>query len=361
MPVAQVGQTGLVAWSSLIGEVGQAIPPPLAKQIVAQAWRTICRARAWGFLRAEGYLLAPAIITGTVTFTFGQLTCVPDATLIATLDAIGTSSLVGVGKRAIRDTNNVIYQIRGYDGVNLTLNRPYLSASGSQTITIFEQFYTPPITEVSSSGGENIESPNIREWRSVVDTSSNQRFLHTDRGPQWLDRIDPTRMRQGDPTHLIAAPYDVLGKMIAATGTPLFELWPHYNGTTERIYICKFIRDYTLLSDDPADVANTLPQSITLKYLLAQAKVTAYEWAEANKGKFPALAKSNWLALLSPAGVAQMELTEEYLAAQRADESLYPEHLDESLDSRYRTLGYGQGTMPGLGAGGFLGYGYGYY
>lgn len=329
MAAPQIAQTATTAYGQLIASLAQTIPQPIAKELVSQAWRTICRAREWSFLRAEGYLVAPAAIQGDVEFTRANNVAVADADLRALIETPTLAPLVGVGKMAIRDAQDSIYQIRAYDNANgnITLDKPYLGTDGTRSITIFRQYYTPPITEVSDRG-ENVESGNFRNWLSISDTAANYRWLDFRQTADWLDRIDSTRRRTGEPSHLVQAPYDVLGKQIAGTGTPLFELWPHYVGDTDKIYHCIFRRDYILLDDDLGVQINVLPIAIPISYLTAQARLAAYEWAEANKGDYPKLQKTNWLQLIM---VANAKVQDEFIEASRADEARYPENQDEGF------------------------------
>ncbi len=353
MPTPQTGQTGIVAWSQLIGLVGQAVPQPVAKQLVAQAWRFICAQRVWSFLRADGYLVAPAAISGAVTFTRGDVTATADATLQALIEAPAESFLVGITKRAVQDENGFTYQIRDYEtGGTITLNRPYLGSSGSQSITIFRQYYTPPISEVSDRG-PNVESSDFRSWRSLCNGDSPNRYIDFRRTSEWLDQVDPRRTRTGEPYYIVEAPYDVLGYQIAPTGTPMFEMWPYYQGDVDRIYICKYIRHWIPLSDDPRDITNVLPLAIPISYLIAQAKLTAYEWAEANKGNYPKLQKTNWFGLIQQ---ATLQVGEEFLSAQRTDEERYPEDVDNSYGQYNRGV-YGQNVFPYPGGSYYSGYG----
>src|SRR5262245_34596244 len=91
-------------WNNLIGEVGTDLPAPRAKRFVQQAWRTVLDSRPWSFLLREGFVVAPALITGNVTFTQYLNTAVPDAALKTTLDAL--ASPPPITRRSLRQATN---------------------------------------------------------------------------------------------------------------------------------------------------------------------------------------------------------------------------------------------------------------
>jgi hypothetical protein len=92
-----------------------------------------------------------------------------------------------------------------------------------------------------------------------------------------------------------------------------FEMWPA--PTVIRNYLC-------LYQIQGADLATgeTQPQVISDELLMNRSRFHAYEWAEANKGVHPSLAKSNWMAL-------RISTEKEYLKllhdAQRQDEEIF--------------------------------------
>lgn len=333
MPTA----TELTAYTQLIGRVGGVIPPAVAQELVQQAWKTICAERDWSFLFAEGYLIAPGAFSGTVTFTRGSKTFTPDSALQVEIETPSETRLVGIGKLAIR-IGGEIYQIRSYDSGTHTgeLDRIWLGSDGDSEVTIFRQYFTAPITEMESG----IESGNFRSWVSIVDKTTSQplNFKHS---YGWVNLRDPKRSTTGTPVMVVVAPYDLLGKAITTTG-PLFEFWPHYIGSEDKIFHCRFIRQYTPLSMALGNIQAQLPDVISLKYLTAQARLAAYEWAAVNVETYPQFKAVKWDSLIQ---LVMAEIQDEFLKARRTDEDRAVLYLDDNPKPA-PVIGYSQGTAP---------------
>ena len=132
-------------------------------------------------------------------------------------------------------------------------------------------------------------------------------------------------------------------KMISGTGGQWFELWPHYIGTDDKIYHCRYLRDYTVLSETNGSVQSQLPDVISLKYLIAQARLAAYEWAMANVDKYEEFKDVRWPDLIQ---LVAAEVEDEYLTARRNDQARTNLDLDDLERRPYNLTSYNQGTAP---------------
>jgi hypothetical protein len=175
-----------------------------------------------------------------------------------------------------------------------------------------------------------------------VDVATAQ-SLNFNRTYNWVNRTDPKRSQTGTPVYLIPAPYDLKAQVIGGTGGQLFELWPHYIGTDDKIYHCRYLRDYTVLSETNGSVQSQLPDVISLKYLIAQARLAAYEWAMANVDKYEEFKDVRWPDLIQ---LVAAEVEDEYLTARRNDQARTNLDLDDLERRPYNLTSYNQGTAP---------------
>ena len=333
-------------WNNLIGEVGTDLPAPRAKRFVQQAWRDVLNSRPWSFLLREGYIIAPALITGNVTFTQYLNTAVPDAALKVILDALGSPP--PITRRSLRlatnsgpvSPNNPIYDIYAYDDAGagqITLHRQYTEASGLQAINIFRRWYLPPYNE------NDLETTDFQRWLTVRDPDNNW-WLDLSKSKRLLDIRDPNRTYTGTPFALVEGP--------AATsiypgvsfdgpiqpGAPLYELYPHYMADTQKVYLCAYQAYGKDFTDDAGSTGSVLPPYIDDEFISAKAQMFAYRWAEINKGKIPSLQKTNWFLLMQD---AKTRFQEGYLEARRVDEEHYRQNWLPKL-----SIPYGQYPFP---------------
>lgn len=264
---------------------------PLALSTVQRAWRQIRDSRKWSFLTGSGYLQCPGLLSlGTATVTLGSPLVVMDASMAApAINSFGMSPPITACQ--FRIGSNRLYNIVAWDGVStLTLDIPYQEPSQSPIpYQIYRCYYGPPPTAVQPDG-----TYDFLRWISVFDFTTQ---LPVGLGKQRseLDWNDPARTNLGSPA------YDLVDYQGAQTnlplypnGTPLFELYPHPLSQTS--YGCMFQRRGVDLTP-----SQTLPPQISSDCLLQGAIYHGYRWAEANKGRFPELQKSNFLLLMKEA------------------------------------------------------------
>ena len=327
-------------WNNLIGEVGTDLPAPRAKRIVQQAWRDVLNARPWSFLLREGYIIAPGVITGNITFTQYASTAVPDATLKTTLDALATPP--SITRRSIRlassggavSPSNPIYDIYGYDPTapgTITLHRPYEEASALQSVNIFRRWFLPPYDENGN------ETTDFMRFLTVRDPNNNW-WLDLTKAKRYLDMIDPNRTSTGTPFMLVEGPAATTAYPGVSfdgplqPGAPLYELYPHYTSTAQKVYLCAYQAYGKDLSDDFGSVSSVLPPYINDDLVGGKARLYGYRWAEINKGKIPSLQKTNWLALMQD---AEARYKEDYLEARKVDEEHYKQNWIPKLSRPY--------------------------
>lgn len=292
-----------MAFSDYAGELVGVMPkmPYLyAQKCVNRAWRSIRESRLWTFLVDETVLLSPSPITaGTVSVTFGSNLVVPDATAQAAFAAPG---LPLITQRQFRVGTGPIYNIWAIDGPTgtLTLDRVYSEVTNAQAAyTIYRCYYVVPVGD-------------FLRWQTVKDPV-NGYPLKLNWTRTEVDRRDPNRQAFGNPTRVVAYKQD--RNLASSTfGFSVYELWYHpqsqigYQATYHRRGV-----DFVL----PAD---SLPQAISESILMAGARYYAYEWAEANKGRFPELRGSDYPFLMGQTfKLFQAELG----TAQRQDEETF--------------------------------------
>jgi hypothetical protein len=263
-----------MAFSDLYQELRGQIPALsifLAQSFVRRAWRDIRRHRAWSFLVEEGVLQCPAsLTTGTVSCTQFSDQVTPDAAAIAVLDVLGLNPAVTKRQFSL-SAGAPIYNIKAYDGVTLTLDRPYQETTvAGSAYRIFRCYYEPPAADF-------VRFIDVRDIQ-------NARTIKLGMSKEELDLSDPQRTNTGDPYQLVTYKAD------SAQG-PLYELWPH--PTSQKSYVCLYHRRGTDLQDDEDTLPSIIPESLVID----RAMVYAYEWAAANAGREPTLQGVNWLAL----------------------------------------------------------------
>jgi hypothetical protein len=293
----------------LVSEITGLIPDYSAlkaRRDLSRAWRDLLDKRTWSFLVAEGTVTAPPLITaGTVTLTQGSPTVVPDATAAAAWAAVPQASLLQRQFRVAAEGG--IYNIVGWTTPTgpLTLDRPVVEASGTGLgYRLFQCYFLPPAEAlVNTLPGEF----DFNRWLSVLDPI-NGIELKLDRSKAWLDVRDPQRAA-GDLAYYIAdyAP--------TVTGVPRYEFWPHPTGG--QTFICLYKRQGLPFTQGTQALPQMLPDGLLLNRALYR---SAYPWAAANAGRFPALQRTNWQYLIREArGDYLLDLQ----AAKLQDDNVY--------------------------------------
>jgi hypothetical protein len=346
-------------WNRLIGETYSDLPSAAAKQMIQDSWRDILNKREWSFLHAESVMVAPAVITGNITFTQYSEFAVPDATLKTILDSL--SSPPALTRRSIRvpaSTGTVsqsrLYDINAYDPAGagtLTLSRIYQETGGLTAVQIYRRYYLPVYDY------QNFETDDFRRFLGVLDLDNNQR-LSTTADHNRLNLIDPRREATGTPLAIVPAigatpSYGGVG--FAPTdplvpGTTLYELWPHYVGTVQKTYQVFYCRAGMDLTEDFGSVTSVLPPQLHDHFVIDGARARAYRWAETNKGRIPSLQKTNWIALMREAMAAYED---DYLEMRRIDDELMPEIIPLWMSQTplmpginyFQTHSYGEGMV----------------
>lgn len=319
-------------WNKLIGEVGTDLPVPRAKQIVNQAWRDILNSRPWSFLLRESTIVAPALITGNLTFTQYANTATPDAALKAILDTL--VSPPSITRRSIRlattsgavAATSPIYDIYGYNSTapgTITLNRIYMEISQTVSVNIFRRWFLPPYDENGN------ETADFLRWLTVRDPDNNW-WLDLTKPKRYLDQIDPNRTTSSSsPFMLVEGPAatsvypGVTFDGPLPTGTPLYELYPQFKGTVQKTYLCAYQAHGKEFTDDYGSPTSVLPPYIPEDLLNDKARCYGYRWAEINKGRIPSLQRTNWLELMM---MAEASYKENFLEARKIDEEHYKQN-----------------------------------
>jgi hypothetical protein len=269
----------------LVSEIAGMVPDYSAlkaRRDLNRAWRDILDKRTWSFLIAESAFSAPpSIQEGTVAVVQGAATVTPDATAAARLNTVPAASLL---QRQFRlGAAGGIYNLTQWSGGVLTLDRPIQEPSASATTYRIYQCYFPPPPDALA--GLQPGQFDFNRWISVLDPE-HAFTLKMDRSKAWLDIRDPQRA-DGDLA------YYVVDYKTTATGLPLYEFWPHPIGGQR--FICLYKRRGLPFTLGMQALPEMLPDSLVLNRALYR---SAYPWAAANSGRFPALQRTNWQYLV---------------------------------------------------------------
>lgn len=272
-----------MAYADLAAELAGTIPglsPILAATYIRRAWRDIRNRKNWAFKTAQASLTLPAaVITGTASVTQGSTAITMSATALTALTPYLTGSLLLTALQ-IRFNTGPIYRITAinpvYPPLQLTLDRPVTEATNAAIpYMVYRAYITPPV-------------PDFSRWDSFEDLTgrrlTGRRLTYSSVD---LDRRDPQRTSFGQAS--------LLASFIAdTTGLILYELWPH--AITAQTWTVTFRRtgpDFALPGDtQPALIPDSLILSRALGWY-------GYVWAQANRGRFPELAKVDFTTLLS--------------------------------------------------------------
>ena len=264
-------------YSSLMGFIPE-LGPENAKRIVNRSWHDIRMFRPWTFLLVDTVITVPAAVTlGTASVTQYSNQVTMDATASAAITGLNNPILT---LRQFRLPTSPVYSITAADFTNpaavvLTLDRNYQEATNAAAVyQIYQVYYPAP-------------SSDFLRWVSVFNPINSYKLkLHMTR--QEIDRRDPQRASQG------LAYWIVQYRMSTLSGdpnVPFFELWPHM---ISQVGLQAF---YQKRGVDLVANTDSVPPQICEDTLLGMAKYYACEWAEANKGRHPALAATEWLKL----------------------------------------------------------------
>ncbi|MCH7490312.1 MAG: hypothetical protein IID05_06405, partial [Gemmatimonadetes bacterium] len=267
--------------SYIMGEIPR-MSQPAATDISKQAWEEIVDERRWTFLWKFGQLHMPAQVTaGTANVTKNSTSVTFDATAITAINLTATPLEPVIGRQFQPSQTGDIYTITAYDsgaGVT-TLDKPYgqITNASLELVILNKRYYVPP-TPLDFKG-----------WESVIDSEQSYQ-LGVGRNKPYLDGKDPQRQAFGDPYHVVFVDRgDPTDK-----GAPRYELWPGpvTRRTLEVTYTTRGLtahNDVSLPSmafEFPIDVASSL--------LRIKAQTKARQWAEAHKGMFSELSRTNW-------------------------------------------------------------------
>lgn len=244
------------------------LPFPLARTLVKRAWKDIRRNNLWGFQLYDGpQWISPVIVSnGLATTIQGSATVTLDAAATAALNASALAATYSpITKRQFRIGAGTIYNIWGWDSLGtITLDRAYGEASATLSAYNILQVYYPAPYE------DHLTFVTIRDMQNFMN-------LRTNMTREQIDGIDPQRTWYCLPTAAVYYQQD----QNPSSNTyrfPLYELWGL--PTAARNYQLYGIRRGAELSSN----TDTLPPAVGEDCVIAQAKIYAYEWAEANKG-----------------------------------------------------------------------------
>jgi hypothetical protein len=264
------------------------LPVTLAKRLVNRAWRDIQDSRQWSFLKGEGHLYSPAIVTsGTFDCLKFNSTVTANPTAIA---AISGMSNPDATLRQIRFGTgpNSVYNIQALDpdftnnGV-LYLDRPYLETTNpTATYKVYRCYYGPPLvlTYDSQNNSTLAEVTDFLRYNDIYNPVNSRWFVLPVKQREELDNRDPQRAVFGIPYSLYAYKY--------VNNVPYFEMWPHPRDAVA--YICSYQRRATEFSSD----ASTLPIPIPDELLMERSLFYGCEWASKNQTRYAELKGINW-------------------------------------------------------------------
>lgn len=239
------------------------LDPLACPTLVARAWQDIRKSREWSFLKQEGCIFAPSIITlGTVRVTQFSTAVVADATAGPLWNAVAFTDppAYPLTLRQFRVTGGSVYNIVAWnDGASTaTLDRPYAepSASGSSYM-VYQPYWPAPAVDFS-------------RWLSLVDPINTYRFRY--RNLFWtqkeVDRRDPGRFNYSLPIGLAAHDYVTLPGDSQAR--PRFEAWPH------PVQQIGYVAEYMIEGDTVGQTGN-IPRQIPDQVVMARARHYAHQ------------------------------------------------------------------------------------
>jgi hypothetical protein len=258
---------------------------PLSETLVNRGLNKVYDESIWGFQLKTGGFSTPAEVTaGTITSVTGQSTVVGNAVASAAWAAIPAPFLLTQFQIRLPNFNlyNVIGSVTLAGITTLTLDRPWAEPGGvGQGYQLYQAYYPVPVQD-------------FKRWFTIRDFTNAIYVDYWSWHQDDLASIDPQRVVFQNPDHFV--PYQADDRVGSSTlGYMLYEMYPH--PLSNLPYATYYARRGPLLSQ-PTD---TLLFPLNEELVLHRAKMLGYEWAEANKGRYPELLKSNWQFLMSKA------------------------------------------------------------
>lgn len=260
---------------------------PLSQTLINRALDRIYDESTWSFQLQEGAWITPGeITTGTITTQLFNNQIIGDAAATAAWAAIVGRPLIT--ERQIRLPAYSLYNVVDYDTTTnapfatLTLDRPWMEPAGvGQGYMLYQAYYPAPVQD-------------FKRWLTVRDFTNAIYLDFFSWKQDDLAVIDPQRTVFQNPDHVVPL-YTDNRPNTATPGYMLFELYPQ--PLAQLPYALYYVRRGAHLVN-PND---TVPFPLTEELVLHRSKMLAYEWAEANQGRYVDLQKSDWRFLMEAA------------------------------------------------------------
>jgi hypothetical protein len=297
--------------SRLRQDFHNSLPPELDKAFVQEAYRELCGKRSWFGLMRTGFIILPGAGSAlTAAFTQFDRVVTVTAGFKTYLDAL---PLLSATRMTIIAPDARPYHIHAWysDDSVVLLDRPYFGdTAAAGTCSVLKAYLLPPYTAINDYLKDSTDTPIVGASAGVREDSSFRHFISIRKSGSVQDRLyyrsTPARSHVGlNPTTTPVSihPLGICGPDYPGVavdgplfpGTPMFQLYPAYNGTATLIYECRYITTGGELSEDYASREGVLPAPFTTELLLNLARVKASAWCDANKANKPELQKTNWL------------------------------------------------------------------
>jgi len=332
-----MSQTYKHFWGELMNSIPK-LPPTLAQRFINRAWHDIQDSRQWSFLKAEGILYSPAVITtGSFNVTQYSNRVVASSGAIIALSNLNNPVIT---KRQIRfgTGGSPIYNIAIIDpsfAINgyIYLDRPFTESTNTSIgYRIYRCYYGPPLTTTIADDGTatQTETTDFLRFNDIYNPANSRWFISGILPREVLDLRDPQRSNTGAIPQAMFAYKSI-------NGTPNFEMYPH--PLYANVYPCSYQRKGL----DFQSNSETLPTIIPDDLLMERALFYACMWADKNQSRYSELKGINWRleAGLHKQTYSNISSRDPGLLeiAQRNDEETFPQNT--IIDSRgYRNLGY---------------------
>jgi hypothetical protein len=206
---------------------------PLAPALLVESWvrnayKRLCDARNWSFLRSEGEFVINASKSGTAILTQGSATVTGGTLTFAATD---------VGRQFRAPT----------PGPPITITA--VSTAGPTSCTLERAWQDPVIvgTQTCRIGDEYAVCPaDFGHFLAVIDPR-NQRLIRIFMTDQEINIMDPGRYNTAEPWALATYRRSAL---TATAGRAQYEWWPRWEGTPALRFPYYYIRRPAELSDD---------------------------------------------------------------------------------------------------------------